>query len=78
MLMLACLAALAACFQGEDGDASGVTDTHVRYWQYVEEGGERTNPDLIVLTGDNIYGETDDEGELWLEMIEVLDSFEIP
>lgn len=54
------------------------TDTYVRTWQYVEEGVNRTDPDLIVLTGDNIYGETDDSGELWLEMIEVLDSFEKP
>lgn len=58
--------------------SSGVTDNHTRYWQYVEEGVEKTDPDLIVLTGDNIYGETDDSGELWLEMIEVLDSFKIP
>ena len=57
---------------------SGVTDTYIRTWQYVKEGVEKTNPDIIVLTGDNIYGETDDSGELWLEMIEVLDSFEIP
>lgn len=58
--------------------ASGITDTYIRTWQYVEEGVRRTNPDIIVLTGDNIYGETDDEGKLWLEMIEVLDSFKIP
>ncbi len=57
---------------------SGVTDTYTRVWQYVEEAVEKTTPDLIVLTGDNIYGETDDSGKLWLEMIEVLDSFEIP
>ena len=54
------------------------TDTYIRAWQYVEEGVKKTNPDVIVLTGDNIYGETDDSGELWLEMIDVLDSFEIP
>ena len=57
---------------------NGITDTHIRTWQYVEEGVEKTKPDLIVLTGDNVYGETDDSGALWLEMIDVLDSFEIP
>ena len=53
-------------------------DMYTRVWQYVEEGVQKTNPDVIVLTGDNIGGETDDKGELWLEMIDVLDSFEIP
>lgn len=57
---------------------SGVYDTYTRVWQYVEEGVRRTNPDLLVLTGDNIYGETDDTGLLWKEMIDVMDSFEIP
>lgn len=56
----------------------GVTDNYIRYWQYIEEGVRKADPDLIVLTGDNIYGETDDNGELWLEMIKVLDSFEVP
>lgn len=58
--------------------SSGVVDNYVRYWQYVEEGISKTAPDLIILTGDNIYGETDDDGRLWLEMINFLDSFEIP
>lgn len=57
---------------------SGVTDTFTRVWQYVEEGVWRSAPDLIVLTGDNIYGETDDSGVLWQEMIELFDSFGIP
>ncbi len=57
---------------------SGVTDVCTRTWQYIEEGVKRTNPDILVLTGDNIYGETDDSGVLWQEMIDVLDSFEIP
>ena len=46
--------------------SSGVIDNYVRYWQYVEEGIRKTSPNLIVLTGDNIYGETDDDGRLWL------------
>ena len=58
--------------------SSGVVDNYVRYWQYIEEGVRKTDPDLIILTGDNIYGETDDDGRLWVEMTNVLDSFEIP
>ncbi len=57
---------------------SGVTDVYTRTWQYIEEGIRKTNPDILVLTGDNIYGETDDSGVLWLEMIGFLDSFGIP
>ncbi len=57
---------------------SGVTDAYTRTWQYIEEGVRKTNPDVLVLTGDNIYGETDDNGILWQEMIRVLDSFGIP
>jgi len=57
---------------------SGVTDPYTRTWQYIEEGVRKTNPDILVLTGDNIYGETDDNGLLWQEMIRVLDSFGIP
>ena len=57
---------------------SGVTDAYTRTWQYIEEGVRKTNPDILVLTGDNIYGETDDQGILWKEMVEFLDSFGIP
>lgn len=57
---------------------SGVTDAYTRTWQYIEEGIRKTNPDILVLTGDNIYGETDDCGILWMEMIDFLDSFGIP
>lgn len=57
---------------------SGITDPYTRTWQYIEEGIKKTNPDILILTGDNIYGETDDSGILWQEMIEFLDSFGIP
>ncbi len=53
-------------------------DDYIRAWRYVEEGVERVQPDLIIATGDNIYGQTDDDGEQWLKFCEVLDSFEIP
>lgn len=49
-----------------------------RIWRYMDEAVEKSTPDLIVLTGDNIYGETDDSGELWLALIEKMDSYGIP
>jgi hypothetical protein len=49
-----------------------------RVWRYTDEAVERVKPDLIVLTGDNIYGELDDSGEMWLELIGKMDSYGIP
>ncbi len=39
---------------------------------------ENSDPDLIVLDGDLVYGETDDSGESFLALIELMDSFRIP
>lgn len=56
----------------------GVYDHKRRVWQYVDEAVERATPDLIVLTGDNIYGETDDDGSDWKELCEKMDSYKTP
>lgn len=53
-------------------------DHDFRVWRYVDEAVERVQPDLIVLTGDNVFGETDDSGAMWLEFIEKMDSYGIP
>lgn len=37
-----------------------------------------TNPDLILITGDIIYGEFDDNGKIFTEFTQFMDSFEIP
>jgi hypothetical protein len=47
-------------------------------WKYCDEAVERANPDLIVLTGDNIYGECDDEGVLWDMLCTKMDSYGVP
>ncbi|MBE6598826.1 MAG: hypothetical protein E7638_05240 [Ruminococcaceae bacterium] len=57
---------------------SDVHDHEIRVWRYMDEGVERAQPDLIVLTGDNIYGELDDDGSMWLELCEHMDSYGIP
>ena len=46
--------------------------SHIRY--LINE----TNPDLIIITGDIIYGEFDDAGTSLLEFIGFMDSFAIP
>ena len=53
-------------------------DFEFRVWRYMDEAVEKAKPDLIVLTGDNIYGELDDSGEMWLALIAKLDSYGIP
>ncbi len=51
---------------------------YVRCWRYVEEAIQKSCPDLIVLTGDNIYGQTDDSGEVWERVVKTMDSYKIP
>ena len=53
-------------------------DHEFRAWRYVEEAIEKVKPDLIVLTGDNVFGETDDSGKDWLEFVARMDSYGIP
>ena len=53
-------------------------DHEFRAWRYVEEAIEKAKPDLIVLTGDNVFGETDDSGKDWLEFVARMDSYGIP
>lgn len=49
-----------------------------QYHKYVRQVVLRTQPDLILVTGDIVYGEFDDDGSCLLEFIEFMDSFKIP
>lgn len=53
-------------------------DSEVLCYRYMDEAVEKSQPDLIVLTGDIVYGEADDEGTLWMEICDRLDSYGIP
>lgn len=44
---------------------------------YIRETVEATNPDLIIITGDIVYGKFDEKGQLLLDFIEFMDSLEI-
>lgn len=46
--------------------------SHIRYLV------ERSNPDLIIITGDMIYGEFDDSGESLKRFVNFMDTIEIP
>lgn len=47
-------------------------------FQYIRETVNAVKPDLIVLSGDNVYGEFDDSGEMLLKLIAELESYNIP
>ena len=49
-----------------------------RCYDYLREIIESTDPDLIIITGDIVYGEFDDDGGCLLEFIEFMDSYKIP
>lgn len=49
-----------------------------RCFKYVRETVNAVKPDLILVAGDNVYGEFDDNGTSWLAFIELMDSFGIP
>lgn len=58
--------------------SDNIHDQETQVWRYVDEAIARANPDLIVLAGDIIYGQTDDDGALWTEVCEKMDSYAIP
>ncbi len=49
-----------------------------RCYDYIRETVQATNPDLILLTGDLVFGAFDHSGEVWLSFIDFMDSFQIP
>ena len=56
----------------------GADKKNERCYDYLTEIINNNCPDLILITGDIIYGEFDDSGESLLEFIEFMDSFQIP
>ena len=49
-----------------------------RCYKYIRDVVNRTSPDLIILTGDIIYGEFDDDGSCLTEFVAFMESFQIP
>ncbi len=49
-----------------------------RCFQYLREIIRETKPDLILLTGDIVYGEFDDDGSCFTEFVEFMNQYDIP
>lgn len=47
-------------------------------FHYIKSTIEKTKPNLILMTGDNIYGEFDDSGASLNKLITYMESFQIP
>ena len=49
-----------------------------RCFKYIRETVESTNPDLILIAGDIVYGEFDHDGSAFLSFVEFMEDFGIP
>ena len=47
-------------------------------YRYIEDAVKKTKPDLILMTGDLIYGEFDDTGKVFQGLIAYMESLNIP
>ncbi len=58
---------------------NGCFDDEKKIWRHMDEAVANMGEiDLIVVTGDMIYGETDDDGKLWSAFVQKMDSYQIP
>lgn len=53
-------------------------DLYEKCYKYIEKAIKDADPDLIIITGDFIYGEFDDSGENFKKLINFVESFNIP
>ena len=49
-----------------------------RCFKYIREIIENTNPDLILIAGDLVYGEFDHDGSAFISFVEFMEGFNIP
>jgi hypothetical protein len=56
----------------------GVYGMEERTYAHVRALVQQVQPDLILLTGDNVYGEFDDAGLMMRELIDLMEGFGIP
>ncbi len=68
------------CRDGRESSMSyyGPDKIEARMTGFIRETVTAVNPDLILITGDLVYGEFDDKGTSLLTLIDIMDSFQIP
>lgn len=72
--------------EGKNPVVLQISDTQFTYWgdpngwcyDYLRETITTTQPDLILVTGDNVYGRFDESGKYLTSFIEFMESFQIP
>ena len=72
--------------EGKDPIVLQLSDPQICNWgdvekmcySYIRETVEATDPDLIIITGDVIYGRFDEDGQLLLDFIEFMESLKTP
>lgn len=63
---------------GVDYDFWATDQVEERCYDYLTEVINATKPDFIILTGDVVYGEFDDNGTALVSFVEFMESFQIP
>ena len=64
---------------GASSDAAWATDQMDKVlFDCLRATVEEAKPDLIIMTGDNVYGEFDDAGTSYTKLVEVMESLQIP
>ncbi len=68
------------CREGRESSMSyyGPDKIEARMTGFIRETVTAVKPDLILITGDLVYGEFDDKGTSLLTLIDIMDSFKIP
>lgn len=61
-----------------DPDILSIEKVNQACYQYIETAIEKSQPDLILVTGDIVYGKYDDNGSVFKGLVDYIDSFEIP
>ena len=67
--------------QAEPGAVSSIYSpdkTEEYCYRYIRQVVERYDPDLILMTGDIVYGQFDNNGSMLTELIEFMEGFDIP
>ena len=66
--------------EGDNIDANYYASKNfdVRLGNYLRETINAVKPDLIIMTGDNVYGRFDDDGSALIKLVNIMESFGIP